>query len=462
MQSIKMIACTIAFAGAALFSACENDNIDPTLTAKPSTNGTTGSEDVLKTALASYPKGSIVWTKDTTLTESFKVPEGVSLYIEPGVTVTVTNKSKVDPPIEVVVLGNLYCMGTPDKHVTFTSDTKKPEDWGGIICGYHSEEVVLNYTDISFAGATPTESSISFQNHLFKTEIDGGVPAFHFCNVKGRFVITNCVFSDNYNDQTYFTGGNCIIAHNLFKDSGNSNDGGEAVNFKAGCNADIADNVIYNACTNAFKLSNSGVADTIPASKLNLYNNTIVNCGWRRAKNKKGGSVWLEKGIEPVFVNNIIADCRYAVKQPDKDGAGKGAVVTPNYYFASTDEGIKQYSASESGVMFYNTDIHGSKAGDKDPLFVNYTLTPGMNINCETDDQSKGAPQSYITNWDFHLKVGSPALKGSLPAVTPIWSNGLVFIGLKKVIFNDINNDMEYRFYSPAPASFFGALGQAQ
>lgn len=461
MKSIKSIMSVMALAGMALLGSCENDNINPRDFGGVTTDSTeTGSSDVITTALASYPKGSIVWTKDTTLTESFKVPEGVSLYIEPGVTVTAN--SKADPPIELVVLGNLYCMGTADKPVTFTSDTKKTEDWGGIICGYNSEEVVLNHTNFNYAGATPTGTSISVQNHLFKTEIDGGVPAFHFCNVNGRFVITNCVFNESYNDQTYFTGGSCIIANNIFKDSGNAKDGGEAINFKSGCKADIAGNVIYNACTNAFKLSNSGVSEEIPSSQLNIYNNTVVNCGWRRSKNKKGGSVWLEKGIEPVFVNNIIYDCRFGVKQPDKDGAGKEAVCTPNYLFASTAAGVSQFSASEPGVMFYQTDVHSSKAGDMDPLFVNYSLTKGMNINCETDDQTKGAPQYFVDGWDFHLKAGSPALNASLPAVTPLWSNGLVFIGLKKVIFKDINNDMDYRFYSPVPAARYGALGLAE
>jgi hypothetical protein len=68
------------------------------------------------------------------------------------------------------------------------------------------QEVVLNHVDLAYAGATPTESSASFQNHLFKSTIDGGVPAFHFCNVKGKFVMANSFLHDNYNDQTYFTG----------------------------------------------------------------------------------------------------------------------------------------------------------------------------------------------------------------------------------------------------------------
>lgn len=181
----KNIAVMLAIAAAGMAAtSCENDNINPyDYNTNGSSNENQGSADVLKTAIAEYPAGSVVWTRDTTLAESVEIPVGTSLYIEPGVTVTC--KSDVQVPIEIVVLGNLYCMGTAEHPVTFTSDTKKPESWGGIICGYNSEEVVLNHVDLGYAGATPTESSVSFQNKLFKTTIDGGVPAFHFCNVNG-------------------------------------------------------------------------------------------------------------------------------------------------------------------------------------------------------------------------------------------------------------------------------------
>ena len=49
-----------------------------------------------------------------------------------------------------------------------------------------------------------------------------------------------------------------VIVGNIFADSGNAADGGEAINVKAGCQLDVANNVIYNACTNAFKLSSAG------------------------------------------------------------------------------------------------------------------------------------------------------------------------------------------------------------
>ena len=460
MKKINTFACMLMMAAAAMFStSCENDNINPYDYVNNGGNGSNenqGSNEVLKTDVAEYPVGSLVWSKDTTLCESVEIPVGTSLYIEPGVTVTC--KSEVRVPVEIVVLGNLYCMGTAEKPVTFTSDTKKPADWGGIICGYNSEEVVLNHVEVAYACATPTESSASFQNKLFKTTIDGGVPAFHFCNVNGKFVMANCFFHDNYNDQTYFTGGNGVIINNIFADSGNAADGGEAINVKAGCKLDVANNIIYNACTNAFKLSNAGNSETIPLTEMTIYNNTIVDCGWRRAKNKKGGSVWVEKAAKPIFVNNLIYDSRYGLKQPKQDGADmEHSRLTPNYYFASTDKGVEQMAKGASLSIWYDTDIKSSVAGQLNPLFKNFTQSDKMNINCEIDLQEKGAPLAFDKTWNFEYQDNSPALSGGVTDFSPLFPNGLPFFGLKKVNFLDTKNDMNYYFSAPLPRARFGA-----
>ena len=450
----------LAMAAVAMFStSCENDNISPY---DYNTNGggnqeNQGSTDVFKTALAEYPKGALVWTKDTTLEESVEIPVGTSLYIEPGVTVTC--KSEVQVPVEIVVLGNLYCMGTAEKPVTITSDTKKPADWGGIICGYNSEEVVLNHVDIAYAGATPTESSASFQNKLFKTTIDGGVPAFHFCNVNGKFVMVNCFFHDNYNDQTYFTGGKGVIVGNVFADSGNAADGGEAINVKSGCKLDVANNLIYNACTNALKLSNAGNSETVPLTDMTVYNNTIVNCGWRRSKNKKGGSIWVEKAARPVMVNNLIYDSRFGLKQPKQDGVDMdNSRMTPNYYFASTETGVEQMAKNASLGIWYDTDVHSSVAGEGNPLFRNFSQNPKININCEVDDPMEGAPLAYDKSWNFSLLSGSPALVGGVTDFARIFPSGLAFMGMKKVFFLDSANDQNYYFAAPLPSVRFGKI----
>ena len=462
MKKINTFAALLMMAAAAMFSiSCENDNINPYDYTNHGGNGSDGnqnqgSNEVLKTDVAEYPVGSLVWSKDTTLSESVEIPVGTSLYIEPGVTVTC--KSEVQVPVEIVVLGNLYCMGTAEKPVTFTSDTKKPADWGGIICGYNSEEVVLNHVEVAYACATPTESSASFQNHLFKTTIDGGVPAFHFCNVNGKFVMANCFFHDNYNDQTYFTGGNGVIINNIFADSGNAADGGEAINVKAGCKLDVANNIIYNACTNAFKLSNAGNSETISLTEMTVYNNTIIDCGWRRAKNKKGGSVWVEKAAKPIFVNNLIYDSRYGLKQPKQDGADmEHSRLTSNYYFASTDKGVEQMAKGASLSIWYDTDIKSSVAGQLNPLFKNFKQSDKMNINCEIDLQEKGAPLAFDKTWNFEYQDNSPALSGGVTDFSPLFPTGLPFFGLKKVNFLDTKNDVNYYFSAPLPRVRFGA-----
>ena len=458
MKKINTLACMLAMAATAVFStSCENDNINPyDYVNNGGNNANQGSTEVIKTAVAEYPVGSLVWTKDTTIDESVEIPVGTSLYIEPGVTVTC--KSEVQVPIEIVVLGNLYCMGTAEKPVTFTSDTKKPADWGGIICGYNSEEVVLNHVNVAYAGATPTESSASFQNKLFKTTIDGGVPAFHFCNVNGKFVMADCFFHDNYNDQTYFTGGQGIIVGNIFADSGNAADGGEAINVKSGCKLDIANNIIYNACTNAFKLSNAGNSEVIPLTQMTVYNNTMVNCGWRRSKNKKGGSIWLEKAIAPIFVNNLVYDCRFGMKQPKQDGADlSNSRVAPNYYFASTETGVKQMAKDASLGIWNDDDIKSNVAGQLNPLFKSFRQSDKMNINCEVDEVEQGAPLAFDKSWDFNYQADSPALSGGVTDFARIFPNGLPFFGMKKVNFLDSANDQNYYFTAPLPSARFGA-----
>lgn len=458
MKKITSIACTLLMAAAAVaFASCETDNINPyDYTNRTDSVVNQGSTTVVKTALAEYPMGSIVWTRDTTLRESVEIPVGTSLYIEPGVTVTC--KADVQVPIEIVVLGNLYCMGTAQQPIVFTADNPKPAAWGGIICGYNAQEVVLSHVEVAYAGATPTESSASFQNKLFKTTIDGGVPAFHFCNVDGRFAMAHCFFHDNYNDQTYFTGGNGVILNNIFADSGNAADGGEAINVKAGCKLDVANNLIYNACTNAFKLSNAGNSETIPLTEMTVYNNTIVDCGWRRSKNKKGGSVWVEKAAKPIFVNNLICDSRYALKQPKKDGADlEHSRLTPNFYYASTATGVEQMANGAALGLWFATDRRSAEPRQLDPLFERFEQNPLMDINCEDDRTDHGAPLPFSTAWSFQLRQGSPALTGGVADFSPLFTNGLAFFGMKKVMFVQPSNDQSYYFVAPLPTTRFGA-----
>ena len=59
-----------------------------------------------------------------------KVPEGVSLTIEPGATFTA--KTSVGSSLVVLQGGKIYAEGTALEPIVFTSDNKKPGDWGGV------------------------------------------------------------------------------------------------------------------------------------------------------------------------------------------------------------------------------------------------------------------------------------------------------------------------------------------
>jgi hypothetical protein len=391
-----------------------------------------------------YPAGAIVWRNDTTITDHVVIPQGASLYIEPGVTVTM-NDTLIRP--EIIILGNLYCYGTAEKPIRFTvapqyrSYAKRfNRYWGGIICGYDSKEVVLQYTTIEYCGAQTTEESESFKNKLFKTDAGEGVPAFHFCNIEGKVVIENCTFKDNAEDHIYITGGKSIVAYNKFISSGF--DGGEAINYKSGCLADIAFNMIYDANSNGLKLSNSGALD--PQAHIIAYNNTMVNCGWRRPK-VKGGSIWLEATVNAELYNNMMYDCRWATKRDTKNAEDTRSIITPNFFFASTQTGVDQYKADAAkGQLLGEKDMVSVSAGDKNPLFATFTQGT-VDVNAGTTN-SGNIPQEYKSTWDFRLSAGSPALTGGNTSFTRHFAVNAIIIEGK-----------EYK--SPAPAVYFGAYG---
>jgi hypothetical protein len=253
-------------------------------------------------------------------------------------------------------------------------------------------------------------------------------------------VIKNCIFRNNAEDHIYITGGKSIIMNNKFYHSGF--DGGEAINYKSGCLADLAYNLIYDANTNAFKLSNNGALE--PQAHLFVYNNTIVNTGWRRPK-IKGGSIWLEYNVRAEIYNNLVFDCRHGVKDDTGNPRDNRTVFTPNYYFASTAAGIEQLVNNEAkGQLLGANDIVSSSAGDKNPNFTNFTIQSNVDIMCGVN-KTTNVPQDFNESWDFSLKAGSAAAgKGVTNFTRHFGVNGIEINGVK--------------YTSPAPSANIGAF----
>lgn len=415
-MNLKQISAGIALS-VVIFAGCQKANIDVDTT--PADGSAIG-------------EVSGVWAKGSTqmIKGDIIIPEGKSLTIEEGVTVLMDTVAKP----EIIVKGNLYSYGTAENPVKFTvNDAYKTTAkkfgrlWGGILAAKSCAELVLDNTILEYGGSTTSDASTSVKQGLYKAVSGENLPALWFSNVNGKLVVINSTIRNFNEDCTYIEGGKVIFANNLFYTTGIT--GGEAMNFKSGCLADLAYNMVYSTNTNAFKLSNTG--DRVPQAYIIAYNNTMINTGWRRPT-AKGGSVWLESTVRADLYNNLFANTRFGVKRDTKKPEDKRSVYSNNWYYGFDQTTVNQFQPSAEIVAGVN-DVIGKNAGENDPQFVNYPLS----ISTGNAD--------FNTSWDFHLKAGSPALTKGITTFTRHHAAGIIINGIT--------------YKSPDPSVFVGAFG---
>lgn len=377
----------------------------------------------------------IVWPADTivNLTNHYTVPEGKSLVIKEGVKIIVSTEGvgANHVPVEFTVNGNLYCEGTAEKPILFSvPEDKRTEEnifeglWGGIVASSTCGEMLIDHTIIEYTGGQVVEGSPAAASEVY-TAGDDAYPQITTNNVNGHYVITNSVLRNGWSDGIYLMGGNAIIANNVF--AANGYDGAEAVNVKAGCVVDVAGNVMFSPNTNGLKLSSSGQSDTRDMAKIQAYNNTIINAGWRR-DGEKGGCVYVEKNALANVFNNLMVNCKFRAMTPSftipndpEEGYNDKSVIDYNYYASGTQKSDVVF-ADESGVAYswegyayahedyYEgvVDAHSvitktqEACATNDPKFVNYRI-----------NEIALTEYVYQDAWDFHVQAGSPVLTGA-------------------------------------------------
>lgn len=457
------------FLSAALLSvslaACGDDENDPNPNPDPDP------EPVVEENVSGNVSGT--WEKNSIINVSghITVPEGESLTIEEGVTVVFSSNGvgASHTPIEFVVDGDLYCLGTEESPVTLTvaENERTPENafeglWGGIIATDKCEEILLDHTIIEYTGGLVGQDSPSAVKGIYTPGDDMG-PQLTTNNINGKYVVTNSILRYGASDAIYMMGGNGIIMNNIF--SGNGADGGEAVNVKAGCKVDVAGNVMYSPNTNGLKLSSSGQNDEGGRSQalIRAYNNTIINAGWRR-DGVKGGGIYVEKNALVSVFNNLLVNCKFKAMTPSwnipndpEEGYADASIIDYNFYTSGASEStLDQDIANGTTTSFlgytsenedYNpaaVDLHSvvsASAGDEatNPMFVNF---PYMNNPLDA--------YVYDNEWDFHVAANSPVLSnaygGNDANMQPYFAaSGLTVNG--------------QTYTSPMPQAWFGAFG---
>ena len=442
----------VAMIGATMsLASCSSDNYEPE---NPSAN--TEVTDTEMKGWGTWKAGSGI-----KLDRHLVIPEGESLTVEPGVKVIVSTDGVGinHTPVEIIVKGNLYVLGSEEQPVLFTVEESKRTTsnifaglWGGIVATETCKEMVIDHAVIEYTGGQVIEGSPAATAGIY-TAGDDAYPQITTTNINGKYVITNSIIRNGWSDGIYLMGGSAIISGNTFAANGYS--GAEAVNIKAGVKVDIAGNIMFSPNTNGLKLSSSGQSQTRGQAIANAYNNTIINAGWRR-DGEKGGCVYVEKNCLANVVNNLMVNCKFRAmtpnyKNPNSSDAGfdDKSVIDYNMYVSGSQKSPIVYP-EESNVAFayegynykhksYNpaVDAHSVIATEMNlvnPKFVNFDI----NAVGLTD-------YVYNSDWDFHLSPDSPALGATSAKVIPCFANGL-----------EINGKL---YQSPALEPHYGAFG---
>ncbi|MBS1604662.1 MAG: hypothetical protein JST42_18495 [Bacteroidetes bacterium] len=271
--------------------------------------------------------------------------------------------------------------------------------WGGIQCGESSGDLILKWTHLEFGGG---QAGAAADLNVFSP----GDPrnSLSYTNINGNVIIEDCWVFGTQDDGMRILHGHVSIMRNTFEDCGTT--GGEALNMKNGVLGDVAYNLVIGAATNAFKISNSGGGPV--ENKTYLYNNTMLNSGFRQLKSGRGGSIDYEKGASGKIYNNVIVNCRFGMRLTgDADIAN---ISYNNQQFYANDISLTSQFYSADGVgKQQSADIVGAPKANN-PLFKLYNVDQFDYSTVKPPLAQSAMPQAIVTDagYDFGFLTGGP------------------------------------------------------
>ncbi len=389
-------------------------------------------------------KGTMLSGKTYHIMSDVTINEGDTLYLQPGVKVLVHgNGLSPETSPAIYVNGSLVSDGSSEAENWFTvfetptvpkSNPTYKDDvvndpafkgyWGGFQCGPNAKLLLLRWTHIEYTGgpwgtnasaygAKPGDARFTLYMNNTGTE-------------RGHLIVEDSWFYGSKDDGIRPQNVYMSLMRNTFQKMGAT--GGESTNIKDGTYGDMAYNLTYGVATNGLKTSGADGKTCL----VNIYNNTLVNCGFRQTKATRNGSINTETNAGGFVFNNIIVNCKAGLRisyQSEKGkpsdtlntlygnnltciGRGKpmgGAeqfmiFIEPNQFTLKQPTDLNSYV---NGPIAANGTNAGTNIGNDslkyDPLFVNYDVAQnsiGKNY------------RNYVipAGADFHLRTGSPAI----------------------------------------------------
>lgn len=393
-----------------------------------------------KTPLSGSIKGTLLSDSVYRVGGDVFINEGDTLVIQPGAKIYFPGTANYS----FVVKGSLLSLGTQEKPIYFTVPTVTKTDvygadptsdpaykgyWGGIYGETNFKNIIIKWTHIEFGGGKLGTSPVSFMaNGATSYAISTGNP-------EGILVLEDSWIYGSIDDPIRPFGCRMNVMRNTFEKCGFT--GGEAMNIKSGVTGIFAYNLCIGIATNGPKASNNGGKN--PQTNVQMYNNTMIACGYRRASAGRGGSLNFEEGSRGLFYNNLMVNCKYG---PRVVGAtanynGNALVVADtanikygnNYNYVDSVKIANEIYPTGFATKPQSTDIptpssylpanykvgqtyDGSAiVGKNNPLFVNFTLP---------QTSKKLGDVSFVGSYNFRLQATSPAIGKGFTGFVPL------------------------------------------
>jgi hypothetical protein len=394
-----------------------------------------------KTPLSGIVKGTLL--ADSTYTVNGNVFVNDTLVIQPGAKLNFDGKGVWS----FIVHGSLLSLGTQAKPIYFTVPTAKKTDvlgadpttdpayqglWGGILGETDFKNIIIKWTHLEFGGGTVVTSPVTFIANGGKAYVVSSA------NSDGVVVLEDSWIYGAVDDPMRPFGGKYNVMRNTFEKCGFT--GGEAWNVKGGTVGNFAYNLIIGSATNGPKASNNGQKPGQPQTNVLFYNNTIVNSGYRRSADGRGGSINFEEGSKGAFYNNLMVDCKYGprIVGATTSYSGNALVVADtanikygyNYNYVDSLKMANQIypvlfatkpqatdtpapssflpATYKSGQAYDGTAV----VGKNNPLFVNFPLPYVAS--------KKVADASFVGSFNFRLQSTSPAIGKGTTTFQPL------------------------------------------
>lgn len=381
--------------------------------------------DTLKGAV----KGTLLSGKTYYFKTDITVNDGDTLQMQSGVKLIAIgdgNTYKTSP--EIIVHGTFISLGTQDNPnwITVGNSTDLHTQanagnytnvftgyWGGIVFSPAAASAtnaspkggdgIFKWTHLEFAGGPsgPADDATIYSPQ--------GTPRYmiYFGNITKNFVLEDSWIFGSKDDAIRVSGGKISVMRNTFEECGQA--GGEFFNMKSGTLGDLAYNMMIGAATNALKASDAGSTGT--QCNVNMYNNTMVNCGFRQTKSGRGGSIDFEKAAKGTAYNNLILNCRFGMRITS-DADVQNVLYNNQLFYGQSKTIVAQFYSTDGVGKSQSADIYSTTPQQNDPLLYNYNLTQ-FDYTSNPGPLSASQQPAYLVtigSSSFHLRLNSPAV----------------------------------------------------